>query len=166
MDRDAGSGDYGKVYFYTTETQTSPGTVTYFYASTNFKDNGFYSVDYKHGRIYTQRAIAPTGGTYDTWEIYCDYQYTDYRAEYRIARFVDLDSYEVDMTNRTVTILDKEILKRMQIPLSTYNGHPPLYLINYDYVKETREDISDLQDKFTPVLKDYSLRILTKGRIV
>ena len=166
VERNPLSGDYGTVFFYTASVQTTPGTVTYFYASTNFKDNGLYSVDYRLGRIYTQRAINPTGGSYTGWQILADYQYTDYRAEYRIARLLELDSYEVDMTNRTISILDKEILKRMQTPHATLDGHAPLYLVNYDYVEETREDIEDLQDKFTPVLKDYSLKILTKGRAV
>lgn len=164
VERSASDPDYGTVAFYLDATTYTPGTVTYFYASSNFSESGLYSIDYKLGRIYTQRAVNSGGSS--EFDITCSYQYTDYRAEYRIARFLDLDSYEVDISNQRISFLDKEILKYLQVPHSTLDGRTPFYLVNYDYVAETREDISDLGSKFTPVLKDYVLRILTKGNIV
>ena len=150
--------------FYTTTTQTAPGTVGYYYSSSAFSDNGLYSVDYKQGRIHTQRAIDPNAA--GDWAISVTFQYTDYRAEYRIARLLDLDSYKVDITNQTVTILDKEILKYRTLPHSSMDNKGPFYLVNYDYVAETREDIAELGPKFSPILKDYALRIITKGKVV
>lgn len=165
VDRVSASGTYRQVSFFTTSVQTNPGKVTYFYASSNFSNTGVYSVDYKLGRIYTQRPINPTG-TLIVWGITADYQYTDYRAEYRIARFMPTENYKVDITNNTITFKDSAILKHLQTPHSGMDSRPPLYLVNYDYVDETREDIGDLADKFSPVLKDYSLRILTKGSVI
>lgn len=159
----SGGVNYGKVYFYTTATVSNPGKVTYYYSSPTYANNGLYSVDYALGRIHTQRPINPNA---DTYELKVTYQYTDYRAEYRIARELSLDSYEVDITNQTVTINDNEILKHLQIPKSGSDARGPLYLVNYDYVDQTRENIEELADKFSPVLKDYALRLITKGRVV
>lgn len=163
VDRVSDSGNYRRVQFYTTSVQTSPGKVTYFYASPNFSDNGVYSVDYKLGRIFTQRKINLTGGTR---YVYASYQYTDYRAEYKIARLMETSAYEVDITNNVIRIKDNEVLKHLLLPKAGMDSRPPLYLVNYDYVDETREDISDLASRFSPVLKDYVLRILTKGSII
>jgi len=164
IDRVALSPTYGQVDFYTTTTQSAPGTVTYFFASPAFSGNGLYSVDYKLGKIYTQRSINPGGS--GAFAMEANFQFTDYRAEYRIARQLDLDSFEVDVTNQTVTILDKEVLRHLQLPRASLDNRAPLYLVNYDYVAETREDISDLQAKFSPVLKDFALRVITKGTVV
>lgn len=164
IDRNSGSGTYGQVKFYTTSTVSKPGTITYYYISPLFASNGLYSVNYAHGRIHTQRPINPDNN--GSYAIEATFQYTDYRAEYRIARQLDLDSFEVDVTNQTVTILDKEVLKHLQIPRSSLGNKPPLYMVNYDYIAESREDIADLRTRFTPVLKDYALRVITKGKII
>jgi hypothetical protein len=162
VDRSAASPTYGRVRFWTTATATSPGTTTYFFSSSGFASNGLYSVDYHAGRIFTQRSVNPSSdGTYG---LTADFQYTDYRAEYKIARLLSRDSYKVDITNATVTILDKEVLKRVSLPHIFLDNRTPLYLINYDYVAETRENITELQPKFSPVLKDFALRIITKGK--
>ena len=95
-----------------------------------------------------------------------NYQYTNFEAEYKIARFLEEDSYDIDITNQTISIKDKEIFKHINTPRSSVDGRTPIYLINYDYVDETRESIIDLKTKFTPVLKDYMLRILTKGSVI
>lgn len=164
VDRVAVSGTYGQVDFYTTIIQTVPGMVTYYFSSPNFSDNGLYSVDYLLGKIFTQRAV-DSGGT-GAFTIGATFQFTDFRAEYRIARQLDLDAYEVDITNQRVTILDKEILKHLMLPHGAMDNRKPLYLVNYDYVAETREDISDLGAKFSPVLKDFALRVITKGKAI
>ena len=116
---------------------------------------GLYSVDYKKGKVYTTKIFQAT------WTLKVNYSYTDYRAEYRIFRPLDSTSYSVDLINRTVTIKDSEVLKRAQI----LHGGNDFYIVNYDYVSETREDVESLKESFSPMIKDYSLKIITKGNI-
>ena len=40
------------------------------------------------------------------------------------------------------------------------------YLINYDYVSKTREDIESLATYFTPIIKDYALKFITKSGLL
>jgi len=137
----------------------NPGKVTYFYSNPNFATQGQYSIDYKLGRIYTQISMDAL------WTLKVDYDHTDFRAEYRIARILDSESYDVDITNKSVTIKDNEILKHLLIPHGRMDSRMPYYLVNYDYVAETREKIAELKDYFSPIIKDYALKVLTKGRI-
>lgn len=163
IERDSAEGDYGRVYFHTTTTQETPGTITYYYAGPGYSNSGLFSVDYQNGRIHLQREIDPDNE--GDWTLFVDYQYTDFRAEYKIARLLDSDTYDIDITRQTVTFKDSEILKFLQIPHSGILNISPYYLINYDYVAETRENITELQTRFSPVIKDYALRVLTKGTV-
>jgi len=150
----------GQVTVFSNTAQVA-GNVTYYYDNPNYNDNGLFSVDYENGRIFSQRSVASA-----SWRLLISYQYTDYRVQYKIARMLDPDDYEVDITNSTVTITDREYMKQLMIPKSGLHGRSNFYLVNYEYVKETREDIESLRDYFTPVIKDYMLKVLTKDRIL
>ncbi len=119
--------------------------------------DGKYSVDYNHGIIYANRVLNPIGG----FDI--SYRYSNYTASYRIAREVDSKHYEVDTASQQIAIKDGEFFRYLETPKTTQSGRAPFYLINYDYVSETRDDIQNLKDHFTPVVKDYVLKILKKG---
>ncbi len=136
------------------------GTVTYFYNNPKFADDGLYSVDYRHGRIFTQRPMD------SAWNLRATYQYTDYRAEYKIARLLDKKFYGVDETTRTVTIKDEEILKHNIIHRDLPLKQTLYYQVNYDYVAQTREDILALRDFFSPVIKDYVIKVITKSNLI
>lgn len=140
-------------------TIADPGTVTYFYNNPAIVDNGLYSINYRNGRVYTQRSMD------QTWTLKITYEYTDYRAEYRIARLLEREHYQIDITNRIVTINDGEIITRFLTPKTGINFITPFYLVSYEHVSETREDIGALKDFFSPVIKDYALKILNKGKI-
>jgi len=145
--------------FYSTVAITDPGRVTYFYVNPNFSNNGLYSIDYKLGRIHTQIIMA------NEWALNVNYDHTDFRAEYKIARLLDPKNYDVDITNQSITIKDSEILKHLVIPHGRLDSRTPYYLVNYDYVAQTREDVEALRDYFSPIIKDYALKVLTKSRI-
>jgi hypothetical protein len=147
------------VYLKWDSAVSNPGTITYYYVNPNSSDNGLYSVNYRLGRVYSQR------GMNSAWSVEMSYEYTDFRAEYNIARILDRDHYEVDITNQIVRISDGEILKSIQAPRVGLRGFTPFYLVNYEYVTETREEIEELRDYFSPTIKDFALRVLTKGRI-
>jgi len=135
------------------------GTITYFYEQLILGDEGKYSVDYENGRIFTDRPLL------STFTILASYHYVDFRAEYQIARLLDPLDYDVDITNRTVVVKDSEVFRHLSLPKSSLKGRNGYYLVNYDYVSSTRENITDLKEFFSPVLKDYALKVLTKGRI-
>lgn len=143
---------------------TSTGTVTYYYPNPNIIDNGLFSVNYKRGTVHTQRAIDPD--LVGDWELTVDYDYSDFRVIYRIARLLDPKTYSVDITNRTITFKDSEILRRSLLPKEIADGKDPEYLVNYEYVGETRENVQELKDFFSPVIKDYALKVITKNRIL
>lgn len=155
IETDPNDPDYGKVTVETASDFISPGTVTYFFSTASASDNGLFSVDYRNGIIHVQRPML------SGWNLSVSYSYTDYRVEYRIAREVDESGYDVDTVNKTVTIKDGEVLKRALMPNSGNN----FYIVNYDYVGETREDIEALKDSFSPMIKDYALKVITKGKL-
>jgi hypothetical protein len=169
VDRNSASGTYGTVYTRVATGPSSPvtvedpGTVSYFYTNPNFSPAGLYSVDYSMGRVYTQ--LQTDSGASGAWKIFATYDFTDFRAEYKIARLLDKSSYDIDVVDATITFKDSEILKYQQLPKGYVFDGPRYYLVNYDYVSTTREDIEDLQPSFSPVIKDFSLRVLTKGRL-
>jgi hypothetical protein len=148
-----------QIQIYVTDSTDSAGTVTYFYEDTNFSDEGLFSVNYPLGKIYTQRSMS------SSWTLVVNFEYVDFRAEYRIARLLDANDYEVDITNQSVTVKDRETFRQLLTPKTGLYGRNNYYLVNYNYVKETRENIEDLQELFSPIIKDFSLRVLTKSRI-
>jgi hypothetical protein len=125
--------------------------------SSQGSEGGKYSVDYRNGILYADRALSAIGG----FDI--SYRYSNYTASYRIAREVDSKHYEVDTASQQISIKDGEFFRHLETPKTTQAGRAPFYLINYDYVSETRDDIQNLKDHFTPVVKDYVLKILKKG---
>lgn len=167
IDRVASSSTYGKVFIRLAATGVvtlvDAGTVTYFYSSPNFGASGLYSVNYKLGQIYTQLGIDTTNQT--TWRIFASYEWSDFRAEYRIARLVNAADYTIDVVEQSISLKDSEIFKHLNIPKQNVTGRTPYYLVNYDYVATSRENIEELKDSFSPVIKDFALRVLTKGSI-
>lgn len=152
------------------------GTIQYMYTLPNGRTTGLYSIDYANGIIYTQRptldevstpSVLPGGSPHvNDWSLKVNYQYTDYRAEYPIARLLPTEAYEINRTDRTIKIKDSEVLLRGKVSREIASVQRPYYQVNYDFVSETREKIEELKDFFTPVLKDYVIKVVTKGQLV
>jgi len=129
-------------------------TINYYVSNPDYGSDGLYSVDYAKGEIHTQRAMN------SDWSISVDYEYTNYKIKYEIARKVESDFFTVK--NDIVTISDKEILSKSLLPgIDSAN-----YQISYDYIEGVTRDLSELKDYFTPVLKDYMLKVITKGNLI
>lgn len=162
IQRDSTQGDYGTVYVIapTLATVIGAGTISYFYQDPNFKDAGLFAVDYSLGRVYLQRPLLA-----GDWSLTAGYQYTNFQAEYKIARVLDPLYYDIDVQNKTIVIKDEEILTINVLPRASLQSDTIYYQVNYDYVQETREDIADLKNYFSPLVKDYALKILTKSNI-
>ena len=67
-------------------------------------------------------------------------------------------NYTVDIPNKTVTLSSKEVLSHYTFPESRAGLY---YQVNYKYADKLRTDVSELKDYFTPVLKAYSLKMIT-----
>ncbi len=166
IDRDTASPTYRRVFVRRASPTSiaylsTTGDITYYYTVPSYTTNGLYSIDYKNGRIHLQRPMQ--GGN---WTLTATYQYTDYRAEYNIARVLPAASYTINRTDRLVKIKDSEVLNRSTFPRERLGEQQPYYQFTYDYVSVTRENVADLKDYFTPVLKDYVLKVITKGQLI
>ena len=155
------AGDSRTVRVHLADSVSKPGTVTYFYEDPTRSPSGTYSVNYPLGDVYTFDTITDSG-------ILANYQYAHYEITYPISRLVPISDYTVDDEEGVIRIGDREILRRSQIPVSSRNtlGTRNTYQVLYNYVDESRSNIDDLEPHFSPVLKDYTLKILTKGRIL
>ena len=137
-----------------------PGYVSYYFVDPQADLIGRYSVDTEKGEVYFHD---PTGAA-----DYVTYEYTHYIAKYPIAREVDTTDWTHDKTTNKITIKDKEILKNMRVPQasSTSTTATKYYQVSYDRVKSSRDDLAELEPYFSPVLKDYALKIITASRMI
>lgn len=148
----------GLVTVITTGAVDTPGTVSYYYADPTKDNTGKYSINYDTGEVFT----------YDQTQAatYTAYQYTDFRVKYPIAREIPTADFEVDVQNKKLTLKDREILLSQRIPQYTATGtRDKYYQVSYKYQSDGREDLNSLEPYFSPVLKDYALKIMTKGRM-
>ena len=166
------TGDYyigmttGLITLYSTDeiTSTDLGTVNYFYTDSTRELEGLYSINYGQGVIHTYSTIPI--GTVALGSATMTYDYTHFEAIYNIARWIPQDKFDVDLTTKTVSIRDSEILTNQLTSTGEARyAAGKYYQVVYDFVESTRDAVRELEPFFTPVLKDYSLKILTKGRL-
>jgi len=150
----------GRIYVKLTSTVASPGTVSYSYVNPQAVLEGRYSINYETGEVF---CYDPTPSN-----IIVDYEYTDYRVRYDIARQVSSDDWEFDSSEDKLTISDREILKNQRTAqqVDQQTSGRKFYQASYQYVKSTRANVDELEPFFSPVLKDYALKIITKSRLV
>ena len=145
----------GIISVYTTAAVTDAGSVSFYTSDPANIPVGAFSVDYKNGEIYLQRALPS--------DVVISYQYADYFIKYNIARVVPDTDWTLDAVNKTVLIKSNETNLRSRIPniAGTNLIRPATYQVNYKYIASTRKNIQDLKSFFSPVLKDYALQIVT-----
>lgn len=117
---------------------------------------GAYSICYDKGIIYTDRPLN------ENWTLNISYQYTDYRVKYKIAREVP---FEYDKVNQQILFSDSEVQNKLSLPRGS-NIDRLNYQVIFSYVDLNREGISDLLNYYTPVVKDYALKIVTKDMLI
>jgi len=150
----------GGIYVKLSATASSPGTIHYYYTDPRAVMTGKYSVNNKTGEVYSYSA---TGSNIVA---YCEY--TNYSICYHIAREVSLTDWEYDSIDNKIAIKDNEILKLNRIPqiASVNSTSDRYYQISYRYIKRSREAIDELEPYFSPVLKNYALKIITKSGLL
>ena len=159
-------GDYninrtsGLVTVKTGAAYTNAGTVTYYYKDQRTSHTGYYSINYKTGEVHCN---TPTEDN-----ITATYNYTNYTITYNAARLIPSTDWEYDVTNNKVTIADREVLSNLDLPATPGTGGvgtTKFYEVVYRYVKSVRENISELEPFYTPILKDYVLKVIPKSRL-
>jgi hypothetical protein len=143
------------------QNYSDPGIVTYYYPDTRTDLTGSYAINYEKGEVFFHD---PTGGGDKV-----TYEYTHYIAKYPIAREISSEDWTFDKTNNKLSIKDREILRTMRIPQTYDKGRATTsryYQVSYRAVTTPRDDVASLEPYFTPVLKDYALKIITASRMV
>ena len=153
----------GQVIFRADGNIDVPGSMKYYYQDPKANLTGRYSVNYQTGEVFTYSST-PSNSL-------ADYEYTNYKARYNIARLISQDDWTFDELSKTITIKDREIMKGQNIPHSSGNSISSgtvnrYYQASYQYIKEQRSSVDKLEPYFTPVLKDYALSVITKGKLV
>lgn len=138
-------GDYnvnwttGEVNVFLGSVPSDPGTVSYFYNDPSINVDGYYSVDYKHGKIYCTET--PVDGNN------IQYSYTNYRIHYPIIRLLTSDEYSVDYEKNQLTINTGQLLSGK-------------LKYKYNYVAELSGNLTDLIEYYTPLIRDVRFRLL------
>ena len=138
-----------------------PGIVSYYYNDPRIDLTGAYSINYNTGEAFFHDL---TGGGDKV-----AYEYTHYIAKYPVAREIPTVDWTFNKTSNKITVKDREILKSMRVPQTSDRGRSSTakyYQVSYKSVKASREDVAELEPYFTPVLKDYALKIITSARFI
>lgn len=156
-----GSGTTGEIKVQVADDVAEPGSVTYYYIDPQADLSGRFSVNYQTGEVYTYDNTPSVYGA-----AMVQYEYTDVKIKYNIARLINPDDWEIQVEDSKITIKDREILKNIRTPQSVSSTASKFYQVSYDYVKSTRANVSELEPFFTPTLKDYALKVITKSRLI
>lgn len=118
--------------------------------------DGYYTVDYKNGIIYTYSQVSGS--------LMLEYNTTSYFVEYNIAVGVPSDSFTINEEENTVIFTNRYIIKNFSdsLNIATFRS---LFKVDYSYVTELQQNPRELEPYFTPLLKDYALTILTKEQL-
>ena len=135
---------------------SNAGYVTYYFDDSQTVLTGRYSIDYDLGDIYFHNYT----GAADT----VSYRYTDYRVRYPISRKVDDGDWSFSAATNKITLKGREIIIS-QLANKVQTGLPKYYQVSYKYNTSTRTDLAELESYFTPILKGYGLKVITKSRL-
>lgn len=133
------------------------GTITYYYDDGMKNSNGLYSINYKNGEVYTSNAISDG--------IIVTYNYSHYVAKYNIARSIDATDFTYDDSQNLVTVKEREILKRQNISKKD-TTQSNFYQVLYDTVTDNTDQLKALAPYFTPILRDYALKVITESSLL
>jgi len=77
------------------------------------------------------------------------------------------DAWEFDSENNVVVMQDSDKMRSLSVPITAHEtATSRYYQVSYERVEEPREDVGELEQYFTPVLKDYALKVVTKSRLI
>lgn len=158
----------GVVSVYITSVTENPGTLTYWTEQPFLVPEGAYSINYVTGTIYTQKLLPV--------DYLINFSYSKYYIRYNIARLVDPENWEIDLTSQTrlgingftvkgptITINPAEVKLKTEFSGigSVNNNSSNNYQISYNYVASNPQNIEELIPFLSPVLFDYTLQVVT-----
>jgi len=143
------------------EDIVDPGYVDYYYNDPQANVDGRYSVNSENGEVF----LHDKTGAVDK----VVYEYTNYVIRYPIARPVEPTDWTLDKRTNQITIKDREILKNMrqaQAPGRGLEATSKYYQVSYNYVSQDRANLAELKVYFSPILRDYALKVITGARLI
>lgn len=123
---------------------------------TNSELQGYYTIDYKAGVIYT---YTPVVGT-----LFLDYNKSEYYVEYNLAASIPKTEYTVSETNSSITFSDQYIITNFSDSISRVSSRT-LFKVRYKYALEVEQNPKELEPYYSPMLLDYRISILDKDRL-
>ena len=139
------------------------GYSTYFWKDYRLSIDGRYAVNWKTGEVELAEVMA---GEYES-RFQLTYDYTSYYAKYDVGRGVPDEAWEFDADKNIVTMGDSDKMESLSIPITAHETSASRYYqVSYERVLEPREDVGELEQYFTPVVKDYALKVVTKSRLI
>ncbi len=144
-----------KIVVFNATSVADAGTVRYYYNDLMKSSSGLYSVNYKTGEVYT--ALTVGAG------ITANYDYTHYIVKYKISR--NITDFVFDSSENKLTISEKEILDRLNVAKQD-STQTDFYQVSYDKIKDNREELQALAPYFSPILRDYALKIILESNLV
>ena len=134
-------------------------TVSYTIDANYRPPRGAYSIDRQRGIIYTDRVIASIAAG-ERVEI--SGYHSNYFIDYDIVRNIPSSDWKYNVEENIIELLPNEVLnQKLTVKDDNYKL---FYQVNYDFVKELPDYIEEIRPYFTPVLKDYELKVKIKGR--
>lgn len=144
------------IYLYSAIAISDLGNVSYYYQNQSKQTNGLYSVNYNTGEVFT--SVNTNTNTK------CTYQYVNYIVSYPIARQITSDNFTFN--NGILTLSEREILTRIDLNSTVGSTQSNFYQIVFDSFIDNEVDVSDLEPFFTPILKDYAIKIIPEGALL
>jgi hypothetical protein len=123
---------------------------------TNSELQGYYTVDYRAGVIYT---YTPVVGT-----LFLDYNKSEYYVEYNLAASIPKTEYTVSETNSSITFSDQYVITNFSDSISRVSSRT-LFKVRYKYALEVEQNPKELEPYYSPMLLDYRISILDKDRL-
>lgn len=117
---------------------------------------GYYTVDYRNGVIYTYSSVVGT--------LFLDYNKSEYYVEYNLAASIPRTEYTVSDNNSTITFSDQYVITNFSNSLSRVSSRT-LFKVRYKYALEVEQNPKELEPYYSPMLLDYRVSILDKDRL-
>jgi hypothetical protein len=120
--------------------------------------DGYYSIDYRNGRIFTYTQI-PSGE-----KLFLQYEWTEIYVEYNIALEIFKTDYEININNNTINFTDAYVIKTFSDSLVELSSRT-LFKVSYKYAEEFEQNPKKLEPFYSPMMLDYRLAVLDKERL-
>lgn len=114
---------------------------------------GLFTVDYKKGKIYMNAPL--------TGDLSVRFRYSSIFAEYNIAR--KLSPSDFTSESNILKFSEDFIIREFGNSLTSNNSRN-LFKVGYKYIEETHDDLKELEPYYTPFLRSYNLKVISRSK--